>query len=295
MKEAYDQRFHLEEIATILMLMLLDGLILMSPHRGKVTTFFLMNICLAAIIIMTRYTGRYIKSKRFTVCRDFYVVLLMFMIYMEHSTLIPLINPHDVDSLLIAIDRFIFAGADPTILMESLTYPVLTEILQIVYTSFYFLPLTLCVLLYAKGYKVSFHIAASTILIGFYISYVGYYIAPALGPRHSITDLQSFPLEGIFAYHYLRNILDMLEGITRDCYPSGHALISVLTVFLAGKYYKSFVSTALVWTVLLLISAVYLRYHYVTDIIAGVLLAAAVYGLVPAVGRYIENTGRGHK
>ncbi|MBN1381689.1 MAG: phosphatase PAP2 family protein [Deltaproteobacteria bacterium] len=290
MKEPYDQRFHLEEIATIAMLAALDGLILLSPHRGEATVFFLINIVIAAVIIATRYAGGYVESKSFILYRDFSVLLFLIIIYMEHYTLIPLINPHDVDSLLFALDRFIFAGHDPTIMLERVTYPVFTEILQIIYISFYFLPLTLCVFLYLKGCKPKFHIAASTLLIGFYVSYVGYYLAPALGPRYFITDLQNFPLEGVFIYQFLRDILDAAAGMTRDCYPSGHALISVLTVFLAWKYLKSFMMTALVWTLLLLISAIYLRYHYVVDVIAGMLLAVAVYGLVPAVGRYVEGT-----
>jgi hypothetical protein len=51
------------------------------------------------------------------------------------------------------IDRFLFPGNDPTVLRESLTYPPATEILQIVYAGFSFLPFILCVLLYLKGRK----------------------------------------------------------------------------------------------------------------------------------------------
>lgn len=281
----YDEKFHLEEILTIMMLLLLDTLILLSERRGQMISIFFLNIGLASFVAAVRYVPP--RRKFLMVFRDFHVLIVLVIIYLEHHTLIPLINPHDVDALLIKADRMLFNGHDPTILLERMMHPVLTELLQIVYASFYFLPFTLCVILYRSS-KMDFHIAASTILLGFYISYIGYYLAPALGPRYTIAHLHNEPLQGIFAFQFLRDSIDAMEGVTRDCFPSGHTLISILTVFLARKFHRPFMNKALIWTVFMLAAAVYLRYHYVTDIMAGAVLSVAVYSLAPAASRFIK-------
>lgn len=293
MKAPYDQGFHLEETATITMFALLDGLIVLFAHPVKIIDLFVLNLCCIASVIFVRAIDLRIKRDWLTIFRDWFLFLLLIMIYMEHYTLIPQINPHDVDDLLIGADRFLLAGHDPSVLMERFTRPIFTEILQIIYASYYFLPTVLCFWLYVRGNKSAFHVSGSALLIGFYISYIGYYVSPALGPRFTIDHLQSIPLDGLFSFHFLRSTLDQMEGMTRDCYPSGHALISFLTVLLARRYLKPYAIIAFVWTILLLISAVYLRYHYVVDIIAGIALAVAVYGLVPAIERYIKKAESG--
>ena len=126
--------------------------------------------------------------------RDWYVVALLLIIYLENRRLIPLINPHDLDLFLIETDRLMFFGHNPTILLEKITCPILTEVFQIIYASFYFLPLSLCLILYRKETPIKFHSAASTILMGFYLSFIGYYLTPAIGPRFTLANQQAFPL-----------------------------------------------------------------------------------------------------
>jgi hypothetical protein len=50
----------------------------------------------------------------------------------------------DRDSWLIAADRFLF-GTDPTVWLQKITYPWLTELLQWIYATDYFLPLLLLI------------------------------------------------------------------------------------------------------------------------------------------------------
>jgi len=189
-----------------------------------------------------------------------------------------------MDSLIMAADRVLFLGHDPTVLMERIMYPALSEILQVSYASFYFLPLSLCVILYfLRENRDDFHIAASTIFMGFYLSYIGYYLTPVLGPRFTMEHLQSVSLSGLWTFDFLRNLLAQAEGKMYDCMPSGHALVSLLTVLLSWRYAKKYFPVALVWTVLLIFSTVYLRYHYVTDLVAGMALGVLVFRFGPGL------------
>ena len=282
----YDQGFHLEELLIMGMAIFLNVLIMAFSDIRLAPIPFLINTGIITLILVVNYMNRYITSNLYSTFRDWYVAGLLLTIYMEHNTLVPLINPVDVDSIIIKVDRILFLGNDPTILLERFTHPVITEILQVVYVSFYFLPFMLVFILYMKRRKIDFHILASTILLGFCISYVGYYICPAIGPRFTLDHLQSFPLTGVLTFDFFRAFIFKAGGITRDCCPSGHTLISALTMMLAYRYYKRFAPFAFVWAILLIISTVYLRYHYVADLIAGFIIAVGVYRYGPVLARF---------
>jgi membrane-associated phospholipid phosphatase len=59
------------------------------------------------------------------------------------------------------------------------------------------------------------------------------------------------------------------EIVQRDAFPSGHTELSLLVVYLSHHYKLKtrWIITAL--ATLLIFSTVYLRYHYVVDVIAG--------------------------
>ncbi len=270
----------LEETLTAAMLLLLNTLILMFPGFHGARTIFMINVTMLIMIAAASGADRMVHPVWLSPVRDWYAVPMMITIYMEHNILVPLVNPHDLDNLFIAMDRYLFGGYDPTVLMEKISFPALSELLQIVYASFYFFPFTLCLIVYLKN-RESFHLIASTILLGFYISYVGYYIFPAIGPRFTLEHLHHAPLSGLYSFDGIRNLLSTLEGVTRDCFPSGHTLVAVLTLMLARQHTGKFRMAAWPWCVLLIMATVYLRYHYVVDAIAGLALALIAYRAGP--------------
>ncbi|HPQ42952.1 MAG TPA: phosphatase PAP2 family protein [Syntrophales bacterium] len=288
MKFFYDWnlRLNLEEKLVIAMMVLLNSLILLFMQMKAAWDIFALNLIIILFILIvslaqTRRYQRYIPT-----FRDWYVLLFLVAIYLENRRLIPLVNPHDVDNIIIHIDRFLFLGTDPTILMETITFPMLSEVCQIVYASFYFLPLSLCLALYfVKRSHLDFHVCASTLMIGFFVSYLGYYLTPAIGPRFTLTHLQTVPLTGILFFDLVRDLLARGEGVMRDCCPSGHTLISLLTILLVRKYYRPLFPVTCVWGSVIIFSTVYLRYHYVTDLIIGTILGLVVYSCVPSLSR----------
>ncbi len=279
--------YSLEEIATLCMLLLLNLAVLLFGRFGEAEGIFLLNLALIGLIMVVSRVQRSRGGRILTFIRDWYVLPLLITIYLEQGHLIPLINPHDVDGLLIGIDRILFFGHDPTVLLERFVRPLVTELLQIVYTSFYLLPFSLCAIIYLRDREATFHVVAATIIIGFYISYIGYYLTPAIGPRFTLAHLQHIPLTGLLSFNFIRSMLDTAAGVVRDCCPSGHTMVSLLTVLLAGRYAKRFLAPALVWTVLLMYSTMYLRYHYLIDLIVGIALAGVVFLFVPVVEKWV--------
>ena len=273
----------LEERITIAAVTVLNLLITAFAGLGQAWDIFGLNLLIIVSILGVALFHKRFRSAWMGFFRDWYVPAFLIVVFLESRKLIPLVNPHDLDSLFIRIDRVLFLGHDPTVLLERITCPVLSEILQISYASFYFLPFSLCLILYLARPRIEFHISASTILLGFYLSYLGYYLLPAIGPRFTLDHLQAFPLSGVLLFDVVRGMLDQAEGVMRDCCPSGHVMISLLTVLLARRYARGFFPAAFVWAVLIILSTVYLRYHYVVDLAAGAGLGLLVYGLGPGL------------
>jgi membrane-associated phospholipid phosphatase len=217
-----------------------------------------------------------------------YPVALMFVTYKELTFLIPRIHPRDFDATLAAFD-YRLLGVNPTVWLERFTWPPLTEILQLTYSTYYFLPIILGAVLWSKGWFDKFRFWVFIVVLGFYLSYLGYIAVPAIGPRFlsSIVAAQTKPLTGVLFFSTIREALDRAEGITRDCFPSGHSELTLLVLYYAHKFHRKTFWWLLPVGTGITISTVYLRYHYAVDVAAGALLAVAVvliakplYGLV---------------
>lgn len=199
-------------------------------------------------------------------------VISVLIIFDSLGLIVHNINPQDIDYLLIRIDYVIF-GLYPTIFMEEIMNPFLTEILQIAYSTYYFLPIVLGIVLKIKKKNEEFETSLFLILLCFYLSYVGYILFPALGPRYTMEHLQEKQISGFLISKPIQDILNLLEGVKRDAFPSGHTGIALVVLFLSYNYTRRLFWVMVSPVALLIFATVYLRYHYAVDVIGGILLA----------------------
>jgi membrane-associated phospholipid phosphatase len=210
-----------------------------------------------------------------------YIVPLILIIFKQLYFMVKPIRNVDYDHVLIEIDRWMF-GFDPTVELYKIANPYLTELLQIVYGLFFFLPIILAVDLMINKRIGNVKYEAFIILFGFLLSYIGYILVPAIGPRFTLHDfyLKEVELPGLFLTEFLREIvnsgesipggtIDAIDKVQRDVFPSGHTQMTLLTMYLAVKFKTKTKNFFLVVGTLLIFATVYLRYHYVIDLIAG--------------------------
>ena len=91
-----------------------------------------------AIILFLWKLPKWTRQGKLKWLSTWYPILFILVNFVELHYLIHTIRPNDLDNLLIQIDFGIF-GVHPTVWLEQFTFPVLTEYLQLVYSSFYFL------------------------------------------------------------------------------------------------------------------------------------------------------------
>lgn len=206
-----------------------------------------------------------------------YPVALIPTTFKELGYLIPRIHPRDFDAALAAIDYRVF-GTHPTVWLERFAWPPLTELLQICYPAYYLLPIILGAVIWRSGNAEGFRFWVFVVALGFYLSYLGYIAVPAIGPRFlpQILEAQTRPLTGLLFYQTVRDALDRAEGLTRDCFPSGHTEMTLLALYYARQFHRKTFRVLLPLGIAIILSTVYLRYHYIVDVAAGALLAGAV-------------------
>jgi membrane-associated phospholipid phosphatase len=216
---------------------------------------------------------------------DWYIAPGVFLSFKELYFMIHPLHGRDYDVLLIAADRWLF-GVDPTHWISQFAHPVLTEILQLAYTSFYFLFLLVGYELYRRKNFDLFHLFMFTCVYGFFLSYLGYFSLPAIGPRFTLHDFSALDQElpGLWLTPSLRWFVNAGESIPmnvpndiaiaetqRDVFPSGHTMMMLVLLYMAYVYRSRWRYLLTVIGALLIVATVYQRYHYVVDLMGGAL------------------------
>lgn len=216
--------------------------------------------------------------------RHWYPLVYIALCYREMGILIRSVRRTNADAALVALDSAVW-GDNPTIWLERIQQPWLTEVLQIVYALFVPSVILIGVILWSRKRLIEFRCYAFVVTFGFLLSYLGYLLVPARGPRFFLAGLQSAPLEGLWLSGPLRSLLDMLESAHYDCFPSGHVEMTVIAWWASRRISTALATAYAVYTGAILFATVYLRYHYTVDLVAGLAAAAAVIAIGPRLER----------
>jgi membrane-associated phospholipid phosphatase len=290
--------FDLVVVVFFILLTLINIIYKERVEQWLIFVFINTGVILFAFIIA--FLENKYDARIWRVLHYWYVAPLILVTFKELYFMIKPIRQQDYDYLFIEIDRWIF-GTDPTHFLYQFSHPVITEILQIVYGSFYLLPLLLGLFLLKNKRYLAMDFAVFCVIYGFYLSYIGYFALPGIGPRFTLHNFETMneDLPGIFLTNTLREFVNSGESIPagtpnpaevvqRDVFPSGHTMITLIIMYLSvrlksrSKYFFVPVGS------LLIIATVYLWYHYVIDLIAGmVFMIFSVWS-----GKYIFNWWR---
>jgi len=247
-----------------------------------------------AVLAFTILAAAVYRTKVGPAKKGFYVsviaaVITVLSVFNSLGALIASIHATTCDARLIAVDHAIF-GVHPTVWMERLINPLLTGLLQFAYISYYFIPISLGVVLIARGRFGEFEEVLFGILLCFYLSYAGYLLVPAIGPRFTLSHLQTADLQVSPFIETIQDALNALEKNKTDAFPSGHTAVSLMSLYYAWKEREKKLFAGLIPMVTgLIISTVYLRYHYVIDVIAGIALTGLAIALAPGLRRLFSG------
>ena len=279
------------DLLTLFFLAMLSGLALVSaPVNSAWAGIFATYAALAvAILAAAAYRTRVSPARRGFYLSVICTVMTVSIVFNSLGELITSIHATTYDDFLIAVDHGLF-GVHPTVWMERWISPTLSALLQFAYISYYFIPLSLGIVLIARGRFGAFEEVLFGILLCFYLSYVGYLLVPAIGPRFTLSHLQTGDLQLYPVIETIQEALNALEKNKTDAFPSGHTAVSLMCLYFAWKEREKKLFAVFVPVVTgLLISTVYLRYHYVIDVIAGIALTGLTITLAPGLQRLLAE------
>ena len=178
---------------------------------------------------------------------------------------------------------------DPVFWLSSAPNRFLVEFFQAIYSMFLPGILLLGIILWLRRPREEFRYGTFIIAATFLVSYLGYVLMPARGPRLMAYASQYAPLQGLWTFQFFQNGLNMLEGVQYDCFPSGHVAVVLVGCYLARRVSAPVFYVFSTFAVCITFSTIYLRYHYVVDVIAGMLLVIIVIAFSPAIYRKLEG------
>ncbi|MGD1148788.1 MAG: phosphatase PAP2 family protein [Thermoanaerobaculaceae bacterium] len=205
--------------------------------------------------------------------RELLPVPVLPYIFMYLGNLIPLVNPRIRDQALLAIDRAIL-GPETQAALYTLPLPAwVADLLTLAYSTFYFLPVALLLVLVVRHDRFLPQVAAA-IVITFIVSFAGYFVVPAYGPRTTVAQQRYQSLPGVVG-DQVREKLDQWEKTKTDAFPSGHTMVTLAVLFCARRRNRTVYNVLLPLGSLLILATVLLAYHYVIDVLAAIPLTAA--------------------
>ena len=280
------------DLLSIAFIAVLAAVALFSVSALPVRPGFIVQYSLFAcvIILLAALDGKSRWGTVFKFAHAFLPIVIVLLVFNSLGDLIPLVRSRYYDDVLIRIDYALF-GVHPTVWLERFNNALLTGLLQAAYLSYYFTPISLGTILFLRGRQREFDTAVFVIVLCFYLSYVGYLLVPAVGPRFTLNHVQTTGLQAGPMTLWVQQALDRFEQNKTDAFPSGHTAVALVSLFYAWKYREKILFRILVPAVsALMISTVYLRYHYVIDVIAGVLLAALTVLIGPRAYRFFSGS-----
>jgi membrane-associated phospholipid phosphatase len=126
------------------------------------------------------------------------------------------------------------------------------------------------------------------------IGLAGYLLFPAVGPRKAFPDLFTQPIEGPFLTPLNRMIVEHGSSVY-DAFPSLHVLITCTLLEYDRRYCRRRFFAMLLPAIGIFTSALYLRYHYAVDLLAGgvlFILATIIFKERTNVGVETGNANR---
>lgn len=279
---------------TLFFIVLLTAIILLSISfiSSWPQLIFKYSVLALVIISLTALNRRTPGSRLFSFLHAFIPIISVVIIFNSLGDIIPFIRQRYYDDVLIRIDYMLFA-VHPTVWMERFNNTLLTALFQVAYISYYVMPIALGASLFLKDKQGEFETAVFTIILCFYLSYIGYMLFPAVGPRFTMDHLQTMDLQAGPMTRWIQQTLNTLEHNKTDAFPSGHTAVALVSLFYAWKYRERVLFGVLAPAVsALIVSTVYLRYHYVIDVIAGILLAVLTIFISPWMHRLFSGSPR---
>lgn len=259
----------------------------------KIPLLIIYILLFVFIIFMTRLRESKKSHRRIKIIMFSYPVIFLFVIFETFFMILPYFNSLRFDALMANID-FKLLGVNPTVWIENWIHPLLTDILSLFYFFYFPMPFIIIGWMYKKAKFKNIEKALFIYFTCYYGAYICYFLIPVEGPRFFLREIQNVSLNGCFLTEPIRSLINIMEPNKLDAFPSLHAAILAVTMFVTYSNCKKMFYYFIPCVVGIIVSLVYLRYHYFIDVIAGLLWSIISCLLADRIYNKIHNNFNFH-
>lgn len=225
--------------------------------------------------------------------RTLLTLFFSFYAYSHLKTIIPLVNSANYDNFFEAADKFLFFGYSPTLLLLKIKGGWVVKLMFYSYASFYVaFCLSLAVAFLQKSELVMRKLVLGILLI-YIIGIAGYYLFPAWAPLFTTPELfahipnkyRELLWNGHLAVQANPAAFKASYFLGVAAFPSLHGAHFLFLMLVAYYHQRPLFYVYIPWGILLYVSTIFMGWHYVVDLIAGVLIAFAAVFIVNGVMR----------
>jgi membrane-associated phospholipid phosphatase len=276
----------------------LAGLLILLFHNETITGWPWLGGAHAAGLLLVhgliQWHARGQPGKVLDFFRHFYPVLLYTGFFRETGAINRIFFTDYLDPTVIRWEQALF-GAQPSVLfMDRFPYLWVSELFYASYFSYYLMITGVGITLFVRDRRQFFHFV-SVVSFLFYVCYAIYDVVPVIGPRVFFREIEGYTLPkefqqlastdlypasiktGVF-FHVMALIYHVFEA-PGAALPSSHVAVALCTVYFSFRYLRPIRYVHLTAAILLCFSTVYCRYHYVVDVLAGLVTAALLIPL----------------
>lgn len=266
-------RFRPLDIATLVYIAA-EFIIVLTFMIGRPGWLYLLLFYLAAagIVILIAMFDLAVSGPFWRALRSVYPLFLLAFFSEAVGRQIFLVFDHPFDAQIVALEKMIF-GLDPAFALQRYLEVWLNELMNISYFSYYFLlPASVIILLLRKRWDALERLVLTSAVV-FYICYLIYIFYPVLGPQFFLSDQYYLPIIGPFFTPLMQRILEG-TGFYGASMPSSHCAVALVALWILAREIPRIAIPSIIVLSLLCAGAVYSRYHYTSDVFAGLLIGA---------------------
>ena len=266
------------------------SLLTLLLHRRVPSAGWLIAGHLGFLLLLTLLIGvtREDSPRLLVLLRTFLPLIFIFFTYRETELYMRIFRDRWLDAEVVSLERWVF-GVQPVLWLERVVRPWLTEYAKLVYGIYFLLIPLLPLALFLTRRDGELREYLFTLLLSFYLCYVGFMLFPVQGPRYwygaPLPAGREFPFPLVLNPEGLRFTLPRLQGwfftglvdrimaggdSTGACIPSAHNAAAVTILIGVRRYYPKLFAPALALVACICLATVYNRYHYVTDMVSGI-------------------------
>jgi len=199
--------------------------------------------------------------------RHWYPHLFFLFCFEEMAKLVHLVQPGWQDAKLIAFDEWL-TGVTPSLWLERFAHPALTEFMEFAYFSYFLFLLVLGGVLYRRRELGAYWAVMTYSAVGYALGYVIATVFPVQSPWFTFAGMWHADLTG-GPFTALIGFIEKCGRVHGAAFPSQHVAGATAALLGAWRHRRWLFWVFLPFVVCMDASTVYVRNHYVADVLAG--------------------------